>query len=94
MNSTSLQHTLAELNELSQFFIHAEAEIRKGQNVDMSGIDARVAELCQTVQQAIPEQQKLYLPELSILLNLLDSCEAALRLMHQTDLPSTATQAP
>ena len=93
MNSPSLQHTLAELNELSQFFIHAEAEIRNGKNVDMSGVDARVTELCLTVQQAIPEQQKLYLPELSMLLNLLDSCEVALRLMHQTDLPSSTTQA-
>lgn len=90
MSSPTLHDTLTELNALSQFFVHAEADIRQGKNVDMSGIDARVSGVCQTVQQAIPEQQKLYLPELTILLNLLDSCETALRLMHPADQSPTA----
>ncbi|MDD3183283.1 MAG: hypothetical protein PHD48_10850 [Alphaproteobacteria bacterium] len=84
MTSPSPQETLAELNELSQFFITAEATIKKGQEVDMSGIDDRVTTLCLTVQTAIPEQQKLYLPELNILLNLLNSCELAIRVMQST----------
>lgn len=83
MTSPTLQETLAELNELNQFFIHAEATIKKGQTVDMNGIESRIAAMCQTVQDAIPEQQKVYLPELNMLLNLLDSCELAVRSMQQ-----------
>lgn len=85
MTAPSLQDTLAELNELSQFFIQAEASIKNGVAVDMAGIETRINDLCKTVQTAIPEQQKLYLPELTILLNLLDSCEAAIRLMQSSE---------
>lgn len=92
MTSPTLQDTLAELNELSQFFITTEATIRNGGEVDMSGIDARVSTLCQTVQTAIPEQQKIYLPELNVLLNLLNSCELALRVM-QTNTPTSSHHA-
>lgn len=82
MTAPSLQDTLAELNALSQFFIKAENEIKNGKTVDMSSIDQRVGDLCQTVQNAIPEQQEVYLPELTALLNLLNSCELALRIMN------------
>ena len=85
MTAPTLQDTLAELNELSQFFITAENDIRSGKTVDMSGVDARVGELCKVVQGAIPEQQEVYLPELTALLSLLDSCELALRMMHASN---------
>ncbi|MGE4352115.1 MAG: hypothetical protein AB7E52_08005 [Bdellovibrionales bacterium] len=80
MSAPSLQDTLAELNELSQFFISAEAQIKDGLCIDMNGIEGRITAVCQTVQTAIPEQQKIYLPELNILLTLLDSCEQAVRM--------------
>lgn len=92
MTSPTLQDTLAELNELSQFFIMTEAAIKNGGEVDMSGIDERVSTLCHTVQTAIPEQQKIYLPELNVLLNLLNSCELALRVM-QSNAPETSHHA-
>lgn len=82
MTAPSIQQTLAELNELSAFFIQAEATIKGGGNVDMSGMDARIADVCQTVQDALPEQQEQYLPELTALLNLLNSCEMAIHNMQ------------
>lgn len=79
MTSASLTETLSELNALCQFFSDAETGLKKGQIVDLTGIDARVAAVCQTVQQAIPEQQKEFLPELTVLINLLNIYEQSLR---------------
>lgn len=92
MTAPTLQETLSELTELSQFFIAAEASIKNGQNVDMAGIDARVSTLCHTVQTAVPDQQQIYLPELNMLLNLLNACELALRLM-QSQTPAVPQHA-
>jgi len=85
MTPPALPDTLAELNALSQFFIKAEDTIKGGQAVDMTGIDQRINALCTIVQEAIPEQQEIYLPELTALLNLLNSCEIALRVMQTTE---------
>ena len=89
----SLTDTLTELNTLCQFFSEAEARLRKGQVIDLSGIDARVAEVCQKVETAMPEQQKQYLPELTVLINLLNTYESALKALHGTlDEPNINTQ--
>ncbi len=80
-----LKQTLDDLNALSQFFIKAEADMKNGIFVDLTGIDKRVAELCQAVQSAIPEQQEAYIPELNNLISLLDSCEMALRQLPVND---------
>jgi len=79
MTPPPLSNTLAELNDLCQFFINAENKLKSGQIVDMNGIDSRVANACKSVQEALPEQQKEYLPELTSLLSLLNSYETALR---------------
>lgn len=92
MTPVSIQNTLAELNELSAFFLKAESTIKQGGAVDMSGMDTRISEVCRAVQNAMPEQQQQYLPELNALLNLLNSCETAIRTMQpdssQTESPS------
>lgn len=79
MNAAPLSETLKELNDLCQFFARAETSLKKGEIVDMNGVDVRVANVCQTVQQAIPEQQKEYLPEMTALINLLNVYEQSLR---------------
>ncbi len=88
MPPTSLSETLDELNDLCHIFTAAETKLKEGQLLDLTGVDARVAAVCQTVQASIPEQQQQYLPELTILLNLLDSYEKGLR-----DLQATAKEA-
>jgi len=84
MTAPSFEDTLVELNALSQFFITTESALKNGQSVDMSGIDARITALCLIVQQAEAEQQEVYLPQLTALLGLLNSCELALRVMQTT----------
>ncbi len=79
MTAASLSETLNELNSLCQFFADAEKRLQKGEVVNMNGIDARVAAVCQTVQKALPDQQKEFLPELTVLINLLDSYEKAIK---------------
>jgi len=76
-----LADTLADLNALCHYFMDAETKIRQGLHIDMSGMEQRVNEICQMVQRALPDQQQQYLPELTALLGLLSSCEAALRSM-------------
>ncbi|MDX9689113.1 MAG: hypothetical protein EOM37_06925 [Proteobacteria bacterium] len=78
---TSLTKTLEELNALSRFFIDAEKQLKDGLSVDMSGMDERIGEICKIIQEAVPEQQEQYLPELNNLLNLLNSCESVLHSM-------------
>ena len=78
----SLTDTLTELNTLCQFFSEADARLRKGQVIDLDGIETRVAEICQKVETALPEQQKQFLPELTVLINLLNTYESALKSLH------------
>ncbi len=78
MTASSLPETLSELNALCRYFMDAESKIRQGEPVDMTGLDRRVKEICQTVQNSMVDQQQQYLPELTALLGLLSSCEAAL----------------
>lgn len=79
MTQPTLSETLTELGDLCQFFVTAEDALKAGNVIDMTGIDARVSAVCQTVQKAIPEQQQQYLPELTTLIGLLQSYEKALR---------------
>lgn len=82
MTPPPLQDTLAELKELNTFFISAEEIIKSGGSVDMTTMDQRIGVVCQAVQDAEPEQQQHFLPELTVLLNQLNSCELAIRALH------------
>lgn len=79
MTAASLQETLKELNELCRLFADAESALKQGKMIDMTGVDARVAAVCETVQKAVPDQQKEYLPEMTVLINLLNIYEKSLR---------------
>lgn len=78
-SAVALPETLDELNELCRFFEEAEKALAQGRITDLTGIDARVGAVCQRVQKALPEQQELYLPELTVLINLLNGYEQSLR---------------
>lgn len=71
--------TMNELNALRAFFTTAQTQLRAGQIMDMTGIDVRIAAVCQAVQQAPQKQQQVFLPELSILIELLGTYELELR---------------
>lgn len=80
--SPSTPNLLEELRDLSLFFIKAETDMKNGIEVDMSGIDKRVHDVCVAVQTASPNQQEVCLPEMNALLGLLNACELALRGMY------------
>lgn len=82
---------MQEINSLKDFFTSAHALLLEGQMVNMNGIDKRISVVCQTAQNAPPEQQKAYLPELTTLISLLNSYEAGLRKM-QTSLAAEVTK--
>ena len=83
-----LTDTLAELNELCQFFSDAENRLKAGQVIDLSGVDERVGKVCKIVETSMPEQQKQYLPELTVLINLLNTYEASLKGWNDTQAAS------
>jgi hypothetical protein len=82
-----------EIKDLQQFFITALAQIEAGEVVSMTGVDKRISSVCRSAQNAPPEQQQIFLPELTILINLLNNYERDLRKLQSTlgaDLPEGA----
>ncbi len=82
----TIPDTLTELNELCSFFIEAEEKLKSGKATDITGIDQRVSAVCNTVAQAMPEQQKEYLPLMTTLIDLLNGYEKSLVSLHQVSL--------
>lgn len=76
--------TLAEIHALQQFFTDAHEKLLAGQIVNMKGMDERISQACKAAQQSTPEQQQTYLPELTVLINLLNTYEKDLRKIQST----------
>ncbi|MDD5586741.1 MAG: hypothetical protein PHY92_07290 [Alphaproteobacteria bacterium] len=70
---------LKEIHDLQQFFTGALALLDAGEISSMSGVDKRISAVCQAAQNSPPEQQQVYLPELTILIDLLNHYEKDLR---------------
>jgi len=79
MNNETQPNTLQELSSLQKFFSDAENQLKAGKIVDMTGVDERISSVCQAVQKAAPELQKVFLPELTALIELLGDYEKELR---------------
>lgn len=92
MTSHSIPDTLKELNELCQFFMKAEDDLKQGQVTDLTGVDQRVSDVCKTVQAAMPLQQKEYLPLLTTLIDLLNGYEQSLRVLQEDSSGSQIAQ--
>jgi hypothetical protein len=92
MTISSLSNTLSELNELCRFFLEAEAGLKQNRITDISGVDARVSKVCKTVEEAMPEQQREYLPLLTTLIDLLNGYEQSLRSLHAETEKQKAAQ--
>lgn len=78
-SDTPAANPLDELHALRTFFANAQNNLRAGKIVNMTGIDQRIAAVCELVKGAEPEQQKAYLPELTVLIELLNLYERDLR---------------
>ena len=79
MNDFSSINVMNEIHDLQQFFTAAHTQLQAGQVVNMSGVENRISRVCQAAQQAAPEQQQTYLPELTVLISLLNTYEQDLR---------------
>ena len=72
-----------ELTALDQYLHAAGGILRDGHMPDLTGLDRRIAALCQSVL-ALPEiVRKTYLARLQALVRQLDHCNAGLRAVHQ-----------
>jgi len=76
--------TMKEIKDLQEFFTLAFSQLHAGKLVSMSGVDKRISVVCQAAQNAAAEQQKAYLPELTILIKLLNEYESELRKLQSS----------
>lgn len=83
-----------ELKTLQEFFLQANALLQEGKLVDLTGIDARIAHLCQDVQAADPVTQQQSLPELMQLIGLLNAYGADMKVLQDKFDRSQATDKP
>lgn len=81
---------LAELAALKKFFTSARDELSRGNVISMLGVDKRISTVCGAVQKADLQEQERYLPELTILIDMLNQYEQGLRAFHETQLAAAA----
>lgn len=77
-------NTMDEIRNLQDFFTNAHTQLKAGQILDMSGIEERISAVCKAAQQAEPDLQQKYLPELTVLIELLNTYEQDLRVIQST----------
>lgn len=80
-----------ELAALQTFFADARARLQTGAIVSMEDMEQRIAKLCTSVTTSPPDQQKVYLPELTALIDTMNLYENALR-TSQAAQPSSSSQ--
>lgn len=83
---------LKEIKELQQFFTAALSHLQEGQVLNMTGMDKRISLVCEAAQNAKPEEQQVFLPELTALINLLNAYEDELRKIQSSLAAETAKE--
>ncbi|MBP7252406.1 MAG: hypothetical protein KBA75_02845 [Alphaproteobacteria bacterium] len=68
-----------EMSELSQMFKSFQRELQQGRPIDLAGMDKRVKDFCDAVENADVTIRKDLLPDFAILLKLLETLETELR---------------
>ncbi len=68
-----------EIRDLQEYFTTAHAQLLSGNVIDMSGVEERISRVCKAAQQATQDKQQAYLPELTVLIDLLNKYEKDLR---------------
>jgi hypothetical protein len=84
---------MPELVALREFFLKAQKELERGSVTNLIGIDSRISKVCKSVQEAAPDMQEKYLPELTGLIELLNTYEHALREFQTVQLATAAKMA-
>lgn len=68
-----------EMAELSQMFKGYQHDLQQGRPIDLVGMDKRVKDFCDAVENADVAIRKELLPDFSVLLKLLETLETELR---------------
>jgi hypothetical protein len=80
---------LHEMSAIRNYLIAAQDVVKSGHMPDMSGLENRIAALCEAVQNAEPHVQGECLPQLHELLTQLDACE---KVMRESQQPESSKQ--
>lgn len=75
-SAVQIKHELAAIRN---YLIAAQDVMKTGHMPDLTGLENRVAILCEAIQTAEPDAQKECLPELMVLLDQLNSCATDIR---------------
>ena len=78
MNSTPQNAVLTAVDELHGVLSRAEALLLAGRQLDLQGLDAEVASICDAVKQLSPGEARAARPALSTLLSMVDGLHARL----------------
>ncbi len=78
-NSKPAAVILHEMASIRNYLVAAQDVVRSGHMPDMTGLENRVASLCESIQKAPSEVQAECLPQLHELLAQLGSCEEVMR---------------
>ena len=79
----------AEFDTLDKYLTAARETLRGGHMPDMVGLDARVAQLCKSIEQSESDVQQYCLSRLNDLLQNIDACEAEIRAFHEAVTKAT-----
>lgn len=82
--TTENDEILNELKTLSQLFISADEDMRTGKDVDMTGIDERIAAVCASIEDAPEDKRDEYGPALNELLKFLNTCEVTMKTLENS----------
>lgn len=78
------QNTMDEIRNLQKLFTDAHALLNEGRILDMTGVENRISQVCKAAQTAEPDMQQKYLPELTVLIDLLNTYEQNLRTLQNS----------
>ncbi len=82
MNTPLNLDVMKEIRDLQEYFTDARAKLETGVIKDMSGIEERISSVCKAAQEAPMEEQQAYLPELTVLIDMLNNYEKYLRALQ------------
>ena len=84
--SDSVVRLKHELAAIKNYLIAAQDVVASGHMPDLTGLENRIALLCQSIQKTEPAVQKECLPELTSLLDHLNLCEKGMRTSHEAKM--------
>jgi hypothetical protein len=74
-----------EIESIKNYLVAAGDVVKSGHMPSLDGLENRIARLCESIQQSEAATQKICLPGLHTLIELLDGCEKEMRESRKTE---------